>query len=89
MDQLINNIETLNSIEIQIKNWITDAMKGYHTPNNTTKEWMSIKEACDYIGVAHNTFMKYREMGLKVCEIEGVKRVSKSEIDNFLNKFSC
>lgn len=89
MNQIINNFETLNSIEIQLKNWITDAMRDYHTPHAPTKEWMSIKEACDYIGVAYNTFMKYREMGLKVCEIEGVKRVSKAEIDNFLNKFSC
>lgn len=88
MDHLINNFEHLYSIENQFKNWITDAMKDYHTPHATTKQWMSIKEACDYIGVANNTFTKYREMGLKVCEIEGVKRVSKSEIDNFLNQFS-
>lgn len=62
-------------------------MKDYQK-QHTTKEWMSIKEACNYIGVSYNTFIKYREMGLKVCEIEGIKRVSRTEIDNFLNKFS-
>ena len=49
---------------------------------------MNIKEACEYIGVSFNTFMKYLEIGLKVCEIEGIKRVSKEEIDIFLNQFS-
>lgn len=88
MGQLINNFEQLYSIENQFKNWITDAMKDYQKHRTITKEWMNIKEACDYIGVSHNTFMKYREMGLKVSEIEGIKRVSKAEIDNFLNKFS-
>lgn len=88
INQLINNYEQLYTIENQLKNWITDAMKDYQKQHTTIKEWMSIKEACDYIGVAYNTFTKYRERGLKVCEIEGVKRVSKTEIDNFLKKFS-
>jgi predicted site-specific integrase-resolvase len=63
-------------------------MENYQKQHTTTKEWMSIKEACNYIGVSYNTFMKYREKGLKVCEIEGIKRVSKDEIDIFLNQFS-
>ena len=88
MDQLINNIEQLYSIENQLKSWITDAMKDYQKHHTTTKEWMNIKEACDYIGVSYNTFTKYRELGLKVSEIDGIKRVSKAEIDNFLNKHS-
>lgn len=53
-----------------------------------TKEWMSLKEGADYAGVSFNTFKKFREMGLKVCEIDGVKRVSKAEIDNFLERNS-
>lgn len=52
--------------------------------SNPSKEWMSLKEGAAYAGVSYNTFIKFREMGLKVCEIEGVKRVSKSEIDTFL-----
>lgn len=48
------------------------------------KEWMSIQEACNYIGISFNTFNKFRVMGLKVAEIDGVKRVSRSEIDRFL-----
>ncbi|WP_342533331.1 helix-turn-helix domain-containing protein [Lysinibacillus sp. FSL K6-0057] len=52
------------------------------------KEWMSLKEGAAYAGVSYNTLMKYREMGLRVCEIEGVKRISKSEIDTFFSEHS-
>ncbi|QTB29064.1 helix-turn-helix domain-containing protein [Lysinibacillus sphaericus] len=53
-----------------------------------TKEWMSIQEACKYIGVSFNTFSKFRTMGLPVAEIDKVKRVSKKQIDLFLQKNS-
>lgn len=52
------------------------------------KEWFSLKEACEYAGVSYNSFIKFRNRGLKVCEIEGIKRVSKKEIDSFLEKNS-
>ncbi|QPQ34420.1 helix-turn-helix domain-containing protein [Lysinibacillus sp. JNUCC-52] len=51
-------------------------------------EWMSLKEGAKYAGVSYNTFMKFREMGLKVSEIDGVKRVSRKEIDHFLENHS-
>ena len=51
-------------------------------------EWMSIKEAAKYSGVSFNTFMKFRTMGLKIAEIDGVKRVSRKEIDRFLESHS-
>ncbi|MFS0819182.1 helix-turn-helix domain-containing protein [Lysinibacillus sp. 1P01SD] len=52
------------------------------------KEWLSLKEAAKYAGVSYNTFVKFRHKGLKVCEIEGVKRVSKKEINRFLEEYS-
>lgn len=54
----------------------------------TTKEWMNLREGALYAGVSYNIFIRFRAMGLKVCEIDGIKRVSKSEIDNFLKKNS-
>lgn len=51
-------------------------------------EWMSLKEAAKYAGVSYNTLIKFREMGLKVSEIDMVKRVSKKEIDRFLEQHS-
>lgn len=53
-----------------------------------TKQWMSLKEGCEYAGVSFNTFSKFRAMGLQVCEIDGIKRVSKKEIDSFLQSNS-
>lgn len=53
-----------------------------------SKEWMTIKEATAYVGVSYNTFMKFRTLGLVICEIEGVKRVSKKEVDSFLQNNS-
>ncbi|ETT81999.1 hypothetical protein MKZ08_03755 [Viridibacillus sp. FSL R5-0477] len=52
------------------------------------KEWFSLKEAAIYAGVSYNTFKKFRLLGLKVCEIEGIKRVAKKEIDRFLEEYS-
>ncbi|MEK5481022.1 helix-turn-helix domain-containing protein [Viridibacillus sp. FSL R5-0888] len=55
---------------------------------SSNKEWMSLAEAAKYAGVSHNTFTKFREMGLKICQVEGIKRVSRKEIDNFLETHS-
>jgi len=51
-------------------------------------EWMSLKEGAVYAKVSYNTFMKFRLMGLKVSEIDGIKRVSRKEIDKFLENHS-
>ena len=52
------------------------------------KEWMTIKEATAYAGVSYNTFIKFRKIGLKIAEVEGIKRVSRKEIDTFLENHS-
>lgn len=64
-----------------------EALNGSMDKNNN-KEWMSLKEGATYAGVSYNSFMKFRAMGLVICEIDGIKRVSKREIDNFLHKNS-
>ena len=51
-------------------------------------EWMSLKEAAKYANVSHNTLKKFRLMGLRISEVDGVKRVSKKEIDRFLDQHS-
>ncbi|RXH52229.1 DNA-binding protein [Kurthia gibsonii] len=55
---------------------------------NYSKEWLSLKEAATYAGVSYNTFIKFREMGLRVAEVEGVKRVSRKAIDTFFENHS-
>lgn len=64
-----------------------EALNG-STEENNNKEWMSLKEGAKYAGVSYNSFIKFRAMGLVICEIDGIKRVSKKEIDNFLHKNS-
>ncbi|WP_336638229.1 helix-turn-helix domain-containing protein [Lysinibacillus fusiformis] len=82
---------TFNNAELHIEELIVS------TPNKallsikhnfTNNEWMTLKDGAKYAGVSYNTFMKFREMGLKVCEIDGVKRVSRKEIDQFLESYS-
>ncbi|MGF0471636.1 helix-turn-helix domain-containing protein [Lysinibacillus fusiformis] len=50
--------------------------------------WLSLKEGAKYAGVSYNTLMKYRALGLQVCEIDGVKRISRKEIDRFFQEHS-
>ncbi|MEK4627354.1 MAG: DNA-binding protein [Solibacillus sp.] len=84
-------LEMPEGLEEQLRNIVLDTVKdAFNTfvGQTTAKEWMSIKEGADYAGVSFNTFKKYRMLGLKVCEIDSVKRVSKAEIDNFLTRNS-
>lgn len=53
-----------------------------------SQAWLSLMDAAKYAGVSYNTFIKFRHMGLKVCEIDGIKRVSKKETDRFLEENS-
>lgn len=53
-----------------------------------SNEWMSLKEGAAYAKVSHNTFAKFRLMGLKVSEVNGIKRVSRKAIDEFLENHS-
>lgn len=50
--------------------------------------WLSLKDGAKYAGVSYNTLMKYRTLGLQVCEIDGVKRISRKEIDRFFYEHS-
>lgn len=50
------------------------------------KPYMNKKEAAQYIGISYNTLCKFIECGLPVIEIDGVKLISKKQIDEFLEK---
>lgn len=60
----------------------------FFTKLHAHSEWLDLKSAAKYANVSYNTFIKFRIRGLKVVEIDGVKRVSKSEIDRFYNEHS-
>lgn len=62
--------------------------KDFEKKLTAKKEWMTLKEGAAYAGISYNTLMKFRLLGMKIFEIDGVKRISKTEIDNFLNENS-
>lgn len=66
-------VQELTNLKIDFENKLA--------PN---KEWMTLKEGANYAGISYNTLNKFRLMGLKVAEIDGIKRISKTEIDKFL-----
>lgn len=76
-----NNINLANQIIETIQTEINKCLMN-------RSDWLSLQEAAKYAGVSYNTFIKFRHMGLKVCEIDGIKRVSRKEIDRFLEEHS-
>lgn len=50
------------------------------------KPYMNKKEAALYIGVSFNTLQKFIDKGMPVIEVDGVKLISKRDIDEFLEK---
>ncbi|MFW7419743.1 helix-turn-helix domain-containing protein [Vagococcus fluvialis] len=53
--------------------------------NQPYPEYMTIGLACKYIDVSRNTLSKYiDDYGLPVMQIEGIKRIAKSDIDSFM-----
>lgn len=85
------NIEFSRYLEEQLKQLLISTTMTIIEQNQnsfSTKEWMSLAEGAKYAGVSYNTFMKFRLLGLKVSEIDGIKRVSRKEIDRFLEDYS-
>lgn len=79
----------MQPVNTDIKDAIVSIIKNEmekYSPNQS--KWLSLKEAAKYAGVSNNKFVHFRLMGLKVCEIDGIKRVSKNEIDRFLEEHS-
>ncbi|MER2078062.1 DNA-binding protein [Psychrobacillus psychrotolerans] len=84
-------LNILSELEQQLKEIVVKATieaKEEEYRRIKSKEWMTLKEGASYAGVSYNTFIKFRVLGLVICEIEGIKRVSKKEIDRFLYKHS-
>lgn len=78
-----------SSIELNLLEDIVQSINNKIIKNNIhNKKWLTISEAAKYAGVSYNTFIKFRQKGLKVCEIDGIKRVSRKEIDRFLEEHS-
>lgn len=81
------NITNHKAVEELIVNTINKALIAAQQQFIESR-WMTLKQGANYAGVSYNTFIKFRVMGLKVCEVDGIKRVSRKEIDKFLESHS-
>lgn len=58
--------------------------------NKQFPEYMELGLACEYLSVSRNTLAKYiKDYGLPVVKIEGVKRIAKSDLNEFMLKHVC
>lgn len=83
----MNTELTTNELEGIVMKAVHKALQAVHH-EFTDSGWLSLKEGAKYAGVSYNTFLKYRQYGLQVCEIEGIKRISRKEIDRFFQEHS-
>lgn len=56
--------------------------------SQTEKQLLTLRDAATYLGVSYNTLQKFRHNGLKFFEVDGVKRVYKNDLDQFIKKNS-
>ncbi|MDT3391996.1 MAG: helix-turn-helix domain-containing protein [Bacillota bacterium] len=50
---------------------------------NSLPDWLKLKEAAKYANISNATLHNFINAGLKVCIIDGISRISKTEIDRF------
>ena len=83
----MNSNLTTNKIEEIVMKAVHKAIQAAHH-EFIDSGWLSLKEGAKYASVSYNTLMKYRTLGLQICEIDGVKRISRKEIDRFFQEHS-
>lgn len=52
------------------------------------KQLLTLNEAAKFLGISYNTLQKFRYAGLKFFEVDGIKRVYKKDLENFIEKHS-
>ncbi|MDV7713215.1 MULTISPECIES: helix-turn-helix domain-containing protein [Enterococcus] len=48
--------------------------------------YMTKAQAAEYCGCSFNTFQKYVRAGLRVIQVDGVTRIDKNDVDEFLEQ---
>lgn len=84
-------IPEVPGLENQIKTLVFQATQEaleQYKKSLISKDYFSLREAREYIGVSNATFSKFRTMGLKVMVVDSVSRVSKKELDRFMEENS-
>lgn len=50
-------------------------------------EYLSLKKAAVYADTSYPTIQKWLKMGLPITIIDGVQRIKRSDLDDFMNTF--
>jgi excisionase family DNA binding protein len=83
-------INTADDFENQLKQMIAASVNAsinqYFDGNskNEQKEWMSLGETADYLGVSRNTLHKFILDGMPVTMIDKTTRVKRSDADHYM-----
>lgn len=83
-------INTADGFELQLKQMIAASINysinQYFDGSNKNeqKEWMSLGETADYLGVSRNTLHKFILDGLPVTMIDKTTRIKRSDADNYM-----
>lgn len=76
-------------VELEIKQ-LTEEIHTLLDTRSMYPEYMKLNEVCKYLNISINTLKKYvTEYNLAVIKIDGLKRISKSDLDKFMNSHKC
>ena len=81
-------LDITEEVEKKITSAVMRALENSNIQQLEQQNWVDLKAGAKYAGVSDNTFKKFRQQGLKVFKIDSVLRVSKAEIDRFLQENS-
>lgn len=56
------------------------------TKRRELPRYMTKAQAAEYCGCSFNTFQKYVRAGLRVIQVDGVNRIDKNDVDDFLEQ---
>lgn len=60
-------------------------MENLSSSSKSYPEYMNLGLACDYLDISRNTLSRFiNEYGLPVRQINGIKRIAKSDMDSFM-----
>jgi len=76
-----------DELKTMIRNAAIQAINEATQRETKAKDFMNLKEACEYIGVSFATLSNYRKLGLRVSVIQGRSIISKQEIIRFLESY--
>lgn len=85
----INSIELSDPAFQPIVEKISEAIQKASETETKRKElprYMTKAQAAKYCGCSFNTFQKYVRAGLRVIQIDGITRIDKNDVDEFLEQ---